>query len=175
MKSIRLSDNNGTYFQEAWKLYEESFPLFERRTFSKQQELLKKNEYRYDMILYQEQLLGFILWWSFDEFRFVEHYAIASGERGKGFGKHILEAFIRNDDRPVLLEVDLPDNEISKNRIRFYENLGFKLNLHFYQQPSLREECDPVELYLMSYPLEISEGFVFDFVEIYHPIIYGNC
>ena len=72
--------------------------------------------------------------------------------RGKGIGSEMLKDFIKNSTHPIILEVELPNNEMSVRRIKFYEKLGFVLNYFKYYQMPLRNNCKPMEMYIMSYP-----------------------
>lgn len=58
--------------------------------------------------------------------------------------------------------------EIAKQRICFYERLGFHVNPFEYVQPPLHKGQDDLSLKIMSYPkLLTNEGFIF-----YREILY---
>lgn len=77
--------------------------------------------------------------WDFGDFVFVEHFAVADIMRGKGFGSEILKNFCRDVQRPVVLEVELPNTAEAIRRI-VYERHGFNVVSQTYMQPSLRQE-----------------------------------
>jgi GNAT superfamily N-acetyltransferase len=172
MRKIRLTNTSDDYFPDAWSLYNDAFPSDERRLLSHQIEILSLNYYHFEVLLNENDFIGIVLWWEFEDLKFIEHLAIQPSQRAKGYGKEILSTFITRDNRPVLLEVELPENKINENRILFYQKLGFKLNYHSYSQPSMRIGSQPVELYLMSFPDPISEELVSNFILQYHPRIY---
>ena len=172
MEYIKLTESSHPLFGKAWELYEQSFPLEERRPLSWQRTIMPHDNYRFELILQQDTLVGMLLWWDFEELRFIEHFATAPALRGRGYGKRILNNFSSRDDRPVLLEVEPPHAKIQQRRIRFYEQSAFILNHHVYLQPPYHQGQSPLPLMLMSYPTAISHDAVAHFVNKRHPIIY---
>lgn len=172
LNTQRLSTKSHPYFETAWKLYEQSFPAEERRTYTKQINLLSCENYHFELIKLESSFIGFILWWKFDDLSFIEHFAIMPFQQGKGFGSAIIESIILQSPNLLLLEVELPTDTARKRRIKFYETKGFKLNMQHYKQPPLQEGSQSVQLNLMSYPTKISDFTVREFVSKYHPIIY---
>lgn len=172
MELIRLQSANNKYFPLAWEIYLEAFPPEERKTLDAQTQLMNNPLYHYDIVIVDDELIGFVLWWNLDSVRFIDHFATASKHRNKDFGKMILENFVKNHNKPVLLEVELPYSDINKRRIKFYERIGFKLNLHHYELPVFIEGEPPLQLLLMTYPNAISEKETKQFMEVCHPIVY---
>lgn len=173
MKLTRLKQISDNYFQEAWKLYEDSFPFEERRLLDNQSYILQNDSYHFDVLIDKGLLIGFILWWDFDTHRYIDHFATVVEQRNKGIGRLILSKFIDIDDKSVILEVELPTSNINERRIRFYERVGFNLNQHYYEIPPIKKDQPPLQLLLMSYPNIISEKDVNLFVEKYHPILFN--
>jgi GNAT superfamily N-acetyltransferase len=173
MKIIRLKSITDNYFQIAWKLYEEAFPAEERRLIDAQSRVMEKPSYHFDIIIHDNQFIGFFLWWDFENHRYIDHFATATQHRNKGFGKLILEQFM-DGSKPILLEVELPDSPINQRRINFYERIGLKLNQHYYEVPSSEKGHAPFQLLLMSYPTLLSETDVEQFVKRCHPIIFES-
>ncbi len=172
MKQIKLNSISDRFFDEAWNLYEDSFPIEERRVLSTQSLIMKNPHYNFEIVRMNDRLIGIMLWWGFKNLRYIEHLATMPDQRGKGYGTQIVTQFIERDSRPILLEVEPVDNELKQSRINFYQRLGFKLNSHFYMQPSLNKESLPVRLLLMSYPHTMTTEELAVFVEECHPIIY---
>ena len=172
MKQIRLKSTNNKYFTDAWEIYLEAFPKEERKTLDAQTQLMNNPLYHYDIIIIDDELIGFVLWWNLDSVRFIDHFATAAKHRNKGLGKMILEKFTKGIVKPVLLEVELPYSDINKRRIHFYERIGFILNKHHYQLPVFVEGEPPLQLLLMTYPDGISEEETKKFMEESHPIVY---
>ena len=69
MKQIRLKNISDKYFQIAWTLYEEAFPLEERRLMDDQIRVMKKPNYHFDIMIDENQFIGFLLWWDFETYR----------------------------------------------------------------------------------------------------------
>jgi len=174
MKLTRLKNISDNYFHKAWNLYEDAFPGEERRLLDAQSYVLQNDSYHFDILIDKNQFMGFILWWDFETHRYIDHFATAVEQRNKGIGKFILSNFIVSNDKPVILEVELPTSSINERRIKFYERVGFKLNQHHYEIPPLKADQSPLQLLLMSYPNIISEKDVDQFVKKYHPVIFKN-
>jgi ribosomal protein S18 acetylase RimI-like enzyme len=128
--------------------------------------------YHFEVITEEGGFVGFILWWGFDDVRYIEHLATAPRLRGKGYGRRILEKFVAGSSLPVLLEVERPVTEMNRRRIGFYRRIGFVLNGHAYRQPPYRKGGDYVPLMLMTYPEAISGDAAARFCRLYHPVIY---
>lgn len=174
MDYIRIENNLDKYFTEAWDLYETSFPLEERRSLDSQVNVFKNLNYYFDVIIEDGKFIGFLLWWDFDNLRFIEYFATVESIRNKGFGKLIIETFLKRSQKPIILEVELPDSNIRERRIEFYKRLGFHLNPHFYEVPPIKEGLSALEFLIMSFPDVISENDVINFVEQCHPIIFKD-
>lgn len=172
MEQIRLKHISDHYFQNAWKLYEDAFPMEERRSLDNQIRVMEQSNYHFDIMVDNGQFIGFLLWWDFETHRYIDHFATLPQQRNKGFGKSILEKFMAYNDKSILLEVELPDSSINQRRIKFYERIGFQLNSHYYEIPPLEEGQPPLQLLLMSYPCLLSSEEVAHFVDICHPIIF---
>jgi GNAT superfamily N-acetyltransferase len=174
MEQIKIENTLDKYFQEAWELYESSFPLEERRQFDSQVKLFKNEKYNFDVLIKEGVFIGFLMWWEFDNLRFIEYFSTVQHIRNQGLGKRIIEKFIKRSQKRILLEVELPESDIQRRRINFYERLGFQLNAHYYEVPPMHEGFSALELRIMSFPNSISEKDVRNFIEHYHPIIFTD-
>jgi len=174
MKQLRLKSTSDIYFNQAWQLYEEAFPPEERRSLNYQSRIMKNANYNFDVVLNQDQCIGFLLWWDLENYKYIDHFATSISQRNQGFGRLILEKFISNTNETILLEVELPNTRINKRRIKFYERIGFKLNQHYYEIPSSQEGQSPLQLLLMSYPSYLSTKDVEQFVKTCHPILFKD-
>ncbi len=172
MRLLRLKNITDNFFQEAWQLYEEAFPIEERKLLDEQSNILKNDNYHYDVLIDQNQFIGFILWWDFESYKFIDHFATSKHHRNKGIGSLILEKIITLNTKPILLEVELPTSNLNKRRIEFYTRHGFKLNQHYYEIPSVKNGQSPLQLLLMSHPNLLTASDVDIFIQKYHPIIY---
>ncbi len=160
-------------FLEAWKIYEDSFPSDERRTLEAQKKVMNLKEYSFFVVMENNNVIGLITEWNFGSFSFIEHLAVKKELRNKGNGSRLLKSFVSEKEEFVVLEVELPEDEISKRRIGFYERVGFKLNDFDYIQPSYGEGKSPVPMLIMTYPKKITEKEFLDIREKVHKKVYS--
>lgn len=85
---------------------------------------------RLSLVGYSEgdMFVGFISYWEFGSYRYIEHFAVHQGLRGRGYGSEILNAFLRSTSKIVLLEIDPIVDSVSRARLRFYRKCGFHEN-----------------------------------------------
>ena len=91
MTQFNLIDIDNPYFTSAWKLYEEAFPVYERRTLKAQSHLLKNPVYKFDVFIEKNVFIGFIMWWDFKDFQYIDHFAVTKSKRNNGYGAKILK------------------------------------------------------------------------------------
>jgi ribosomal protein S18 acetylase RimI-like enzyme len=132
------------------RLYETAFPPDERRDF---EELLRiadaKPAFHADIYRKETELSGFIFYWIFRDFVYVEYFAVAEQFRNQGYGKRLLQELFRKTNLPVVLEVEKPEDDIQRRRIRFYEKMGFQTSKIPYLQPAYGPNKKPVQMLLM--------------------------
>lgn len=172
MNYSRIKDTEHVLFAAAWQLYKKSFPPEERRQLRTQKKIMNHPQYHFELITDKQLFVGFILWWGFDDVRYIEHLATFPHLRGKGYGLRILENFIAKSDVPVLLEVEHPTDDISRRRIGFYRRAGFVLNEQAYSHPPYKKGGDYVPLMLMTCPNAIKENELRRFLDKHHPVIH---
>ena len=135
------------------EIYENSFPVDERRDWSSMLELISCNDaFILEAICRDDSVVGVLSWWQLDGWRFVEHFAIDVSCRGSGIGREVLQEFLLRSKLPVVLEVEPPTDYYSRRRIAFYQSEGFVLHdTYRHIQPSYGEGREPIELFLMTY------------------------
>lgn len=133
-----------------------SFPIEERRDDEDQRRNADENERFYCYLLTDknesgtEELIGLITIWKLDGFYYAEHLATSPAVRNRGYGRQIMEALkALLSDFPIVLEVERPEDEMSRRRIGFYQRCGFKLCMQDYYQPPYRAGGEGLPLYLM--------------------------
>jgi len=164
MEKIRIKSPHDNHFRACWEIYEKSFPRNERRAIDYHIETMQCEDFYFDAIFENNDIIGIIAWWDFESVRFIEHFATSEGSRNKGYGTSMLNDFKHEDDKIIILEVEPPTNELSCRRIAFYERIGFKLNsnLNYSHSPYWEgEKCAPLRI--MSYPIDISIEQLTDF------------
>lgn len=156
-----LTDAGDPLLERVQATYEASFPPTERRDFELLCDLVRKNPYfAMYALLREEMYVGFITAWRFDTFVYIEHFAIDETARNGGIGAEAMRQFLAFTDLPVVLEVELPVDNLSRRRIGFYERLGFVLDDHMYYQPPYHPGDEPLEMRLMQYGrLNLTEAF----------------
>jgi GNAT superfamily N-acetyltransferase len=131
-------------------LYSDRFPLKERRTEAQLSKLLGEEEPMNFLAVYQDSTLaGFIIWWDFSHFGYIEHFAKLPACHGKDFGHDVLE-LIRQWSPRTLLEVEIPSDENGQHLIWFYERNDFFIVNKDYFQPPYRKGGTFFPMYLMS-------------------------
>lgn len=174
IRKLNLDNEHEIVFIE--NLYIESFPLSERRPVKAMLDLYKNNpSFIITITIEDEQLIGFLTYWDLGEFIFAEHFAISPEFRNGGYGRKVMDLFLKETTIPIILEVELPATILSERRVGFYQRIGFKLweNVQ-YQQPAYRETSGPIPMKLMTYrDLDIEKNLTYIRNKIYS-IVY-NC
>ncbi|MBQ9254832.1 MAG: GNAT family N-acetyltransferase [Bacteroidales bacterium] len=145
-------------FSLAKNLYENAFPENERRSLSSLDNLVENSPYFHFLPIHENNsFAGFATVWNFSQFIYIEHFAILPKLRNMGIGSRFLKNLQDKYQKAIVLEVELPDNDIAKNRVSFYQRLGFKLLPDFYMQPAYSKEKESIEMKVMLYSKENSQ------------------
>lgn len=159
LKILEFSD-----FDQMYRLMEDSFPQDEYRPRDAQRALFADPAYRvyahYDDV---HTLLAFLAVWDLDDFAFLEHFAVKPECRNSGLGSWLLQELASLLKKPLCLEAELPENDLAKRRIAFYQRNNFCQNPYSYQQPALAPVQNPVPLCIMTHPAPIT---IEDFISI---------
>lgn len=157
-------------------IYLDSFPENERRPWNNIISRVAADDPFFTLyqILNGNEIIGLITTWNLPGILYIEHFAISENARGMGYGSATLE-HIKSiaDQRPVVLEVELPDSSIDSNRrIQFYKKNGFKALEDFpYFQPAYLPGEDIVPMMLMT-SHEIND--LKSFVIMLHTVVYNQ-
>lgn len=136
--------------QNVLEIYNNAFPPEERRNSDDLNHFWQAHErLSFNLIGDENRELGFLFHWDFDSFLFVEHFAVSSIERGNGIGRAAFSQWLSLQNKPIVLEVEPPTNDISIRRVRFYQSFGFNYFPQHYIQPPYQSGYAPVELRLM--------------------------
>lgn len=137
---------NETNFPEIYRIMQASFSGDEYRPYDEQLALFEEPEYR---IYYMPA--GFLAVWEFESFIYIEHFAVDPALRNSGTGSAMLQELVKQYQKPICLEVELPEDELTRRRIGFYERNGFVFNEYPYIQPPISKGKSPVPLRIMTY------------------------
>lgn len=140
----------------AYRLYEASFPACERRSERDYAAALGDERLHAESVCDGERFVGLLFWWQAAEgYAYLEHLAVEPALRGHNYGARILHDLCSRAGR-VVLEIDPPEDEISRRRRGFYERNGFAYNGYDYIHPSYSRPPQPHRLMVMSYPAAIA-------------------
>jgi GNAT superfamily N-acetyltransferase len=168
----RILSSQDQYFVSSWDLYCSSFPEEERRSLDNLSNVLGNSLFHADIIFQEEHFIGLLFWWNFEDFRYIEHFAICPENRGQGLGSLILNHFNIQSSLPVLLEVEPGDTDLAKRRIQFYESNHFHLHTFPYIQPPYNLDTKSIPLQIMSYPRPLPIDIFNAFVKTIHQKVY---
>jgi ribosomal protein S18 acetylase RimI-like enzyme len=150
-------------FSFLYNVYTRSFPPAERRNKEQLLEEMRNPRANVSLILADnacknslDNRAGMFIHWDLDDFIYIGHFAVAARLRGQKIGETFLRQFLANLNKPAVLEVEKPSDEISMRRIAFYERLGFFLFPCDYVQPAYSSDKPAVPLFLM----ETVHGFL---------------
>lgn len=157
MNQITIDSSEHVCYRLFERLYSISFPLFEQRTRSQQEAAFSRPNYH--LRGYEENgfFAGFISYWEFNDYMYIEHFAIDPEIRGMGCGSGILRHFIRSTDKMSLLEIDPITDEVSEARLHFYRKCGFYENPYPHVHPPYRNGYDAHPLIVLTTDRTISE------------------
>lgn len=146
-------------FDQMYSIMEMSFPEDEYRGYEGQKQLFENPEYK--VFIHRnaetEEIDGFLSAWDFEDVLFFEHFAVSSKVRNSGIGGRMLQEILTQVNKLTCLEVELPEGELEKRRIGFYERNGFYLNPYPYMQPSIAPGRKSIPLRIMTYQRVITE------------------
>ncbi|WP_029906094.1 GNAT family N-acetyltransferase [Prevotella sp. 10(H)] len=174
IRKLNLDDSHELTFVE--NLYIESFPLSERRPVGKMLDLYRGDSPFYIVVTIEDdQIVGFLTYWDLDDFIFAEHFAISAEYRNGGYGRKVMDLFLKDMTKPIILEVELPTTILSERRIGFYQRIGFKLweNVQ-YQQPAYLDDGIAIPMKLMTYGDMNVEKDIIDIRSRIYGVVY-NC
>ena len=134
---------------EIYQLMEQSFIREEIRDYEDALAVMDEPLYRLYHLVLDGNRIGIVSLWCFEEFCFVEHFAIREEYRNLGYGGLAIDTVVQAFPS-VVLEAEIPETEIAKRRIGFYKRHGFVYNSIPYRQPSYRVDGEGVPLVLMS-------------------------
>lgn len=137
----------------AKEIYLSSFPKDEIRNYDLVEQMAGKENFEFFVVYLSEkesQPIGIISLWRFEEFLFIEHFAIEKSLRNKGYGSKIITKVVQDNSLPIIIEVEPPITQKALKRIEFYKKLDFSLLNFYYLQPAYSKTQNPIELRLMT-------------------------
>ncbi len=150
LKRIISSDSPEYQYMES--TLTSSFPSDEYRLLDELRNYTSHKSHFYNNIILEENNpIGFITYWTLNQFYYIEHFAIDSTRRNAGYGKRVIQHTINLFQCPIVLEVEIPKDTIAQRRISFYKQQGFILWKNTYTQPAYHSESKSIPMMLMAY------------------------
>lgn len=174
MEFLQIDAGDKNRWDEVWELYEESFPIEERRKV--EDHLRACNDERFFPISVWDgkQLVGLMFFWEWDKYRYLEHLAVNPNIRGNGYGTQLLN-YLRNSNHTIILEIDPLINELSVRRLQFYERSGYTLTPYRFEHLPYRLDGIKQELLILSYPKMITKEQHNDFLKFVGEEVIKYC
>lgn len=147
----RITTSDRAFYEYMEGLMIDSFPPDEYRSLEEQRAYTDaKSHFHANIVLCNNVPAGFVNYWDFEDFYYVEHFAIDPGQRNAGLGKCVLDCLCNRLTTPVVLEVEVPMEETAQRRIGFYRRNGFSLWERDYRQPPYKLGDDYLPMLLMA-------------------------
>ncbi len=164
-----LVDSDHSHF--AQELFEEAFPEQERPPFSS---IRHRDAGKFHFLVAEngDDPVGILSYWTFEEFVYVEHFAIAEELRGQGLGKAVFLNFLSQQKEQIVLEVELPTTEEADHRLEFYASMGLFRNTQEYIQPPYRAGGQEIPMIIMS-KYELSDDEFDEIRDILYKEVYN--
>ena len=94
---FRLKKITKVDFDKFYSLLEKDFCFAERKTKEDEFETLKNSKFSANFIYHNDLLIGYICFWDFEEFLYIEHFAIIEELRNQYWGTKFLKEFVLNN------------------------------------------------------------------------------
>lgn len=146
---LQRIDAQHPLFDAAFALYEQSFPPNERRTRADQLRALGDAEYFPLCAVQNDTVLADLFVWRTPDFTYLEHFAVQPSLRGQGLGGALLEGLIC-PDKPLVLEIEPPEDECKRRRKVFYERHGLQAQPYAHVQLPFQGGGAPAPLIIMT-------------------------
>lgn len=145
-------------FDEIFPLLEAAFPVTELRVREDQRRLLEEECYRLCGVRKDGRFAAVFAFWEIDDFLYIEHFAVKEEFRNGGYGGTLLDRLLEEKGKPMVLEVEVPEDDMTRRRIGFYERHGLVYNEYPYLQPPMRKGQGMLPLRFMTKPGAIGES-----------------
>ena len=173
-------------FSEIYRIMQASFSDDEYRPYDEQLALFEEPEYwiYYMPAIGMERVgnhstgnstmhaAGFLAVGEFESFTYIEHFAVDPVLRNSGTGSAMLQELVRKYQKQICLEVELPEDELTRRRIGFYERNGFVFNEYPYIQPPISKGKSPVPLRIMTYGSAITQDTFEEMKRVLYQRVY---
>ncbi len=166
----RVTGVDDPLFAASMKIYQSSFPDYERRRAQDFPVAFAYPGFFYETFTDDTgAVLAMMVTWRRRDYAYLEYLAVAEQSRGQGIGAFILERLCSEFPCRVILEIDPPADEVSLRRLGFYRRHGFIPNPQFdYIHPPYTDDGAPFPLLVMSHGQVLSDELYRDFEHFHH-------
>ena len=149
LKRITHAEDNS--LNQLFSLYAEAFLPAERRDIDQLKYLIEGQPKMYfNAIEESDELCGLFVYWNFDSFRYLEHFAIFPEKRNRKIGEQVLDYVEQHIKGPRIFEVEPAVCETTARRINYYRRNRYEILERDYMQPSYRQDSkESVPLWIM--------------------------
>ncbi len=172
LELARIKGTTSPFFDDAWALFLEAFPLSEQRSYEEHIRAMQNEKFHCMAYIENEKVQAIMFYWNLENFIFIEYFAIDSKNRGKGLGTKILEDFALSAQKILLLEIEEIIDEKTLKRWNFYEKLGFEKYEKIYMHPPYRKDFPSFALHILTYKHELTESEYNLFTDIERKIVF---
>jgi ribosomal protein S18 acetylase RimI-like enzyme len=173
MEYLLIDHPGDRYLPFVHDLYLAAFPQKERREWDQLISMIGGiPEMCLQVIAEEGKPIGMITSWKLVDWCFIEHFAVAESQRGKGYGQKVMMDFIAGGK--VLLEVEPPSSADAIRRVNFYKRVGMVCLSFPYLQPSYSKTGKPYQMVLMSSLAEEDGGGIAETVKLVLEKVYHS-
>lgn len=152
MQLQRITSKEHPLFDEAWRIYQQSFPDSERRTLCEHLRALADEAFYACAAVEQGRLCAIVYYWQQESFVFLEHLAVDPALRGTSCGTRALQLLLAQSELPLILEIEQPVDEVKRRRRHFYERLGLTVQPYAHRAVAYQKNTVCDALCLMAKP-----------------------
>lgn len=164
---VRITKKEDPLLKRLKQTYKDAFPYGERRDMDEVDDLLVHNPLTTVNAIFNDgEYVGFLTYWTFDDFIYAEHFGIEKNLRNNGIGGKAFFKFVSEAPYPVVGEVERPVDDLTRRRVEFYERMGIRLYDHPYLHPAFHPDTQKLEVCMVSYG-DIDLEKEFDRIERY--------
>ena len=175
LKKSILSIYDSELLYGVWEIYQNSFPKSELRTLSNLREVMQGEYCKVVAYHHDGSVVGFIVYWEYSSFAYIEFFAVSQEKRSGGYGSYIINDFISDfRHKPIILEIDNICDDISKRRFDFYVREGFILNDFKHTTTAYDNINETLKLHILTYQELISREQYDEFYSILVDDIMSN-
>lgn len=169
----RIENIDNKWYNDFLSIYSISFPLHEQRNHEQQLYAFGNKHYRLFCQNNENRLDAFLAFWDFEEYVYIEHFAVNDKIRGKSIGTNTLRQFKKEIKKTIVLEIDPVIDEITAKRLDFYQKLDFKLCPFKHIHPAYHKKYEPHELLVLSSDSILSPAMYETFRNDLNKIVMG--